>query len=92
MRFKLREGKEIIPEKPKGHDKYKQPLEWDANEGRIERVNRYRQLTMLNEEDEITEDNIQDWALSRVCTEKCIPAERLRAELLKQPYTGYEQY
>ncbi len=77
---------------PKVHDKYKEPLEWDANEGRKQRVDRYRQLTMLNEEDEITEDNIQDWALSRVSTEKCVPAERLRAELLNQPYTGYEKY
>ena len=91
MKFKLKDG-EKPKLQPKAHDKYKEPLEWDANEGRLDRVNRYRQLTLLDEDAEITEDSIQNWAVNRVCTERNVPAERLRAELLKQPYTGYEVY
>lgn len=73
------------------HDKFKERELWDANEGRRERIAKYRQLTLLDEDAEITEDNIQDWALKRVCLNSGWPVERVKAELLGQKYTGLEE-
>lgn len=66
--------------------------EYDANENRRKREAMYRKLINVDSDFEITEDNIKDWALNRVCSDfRCDPA-KLRAELLKQPYTGLEKY
>lgn len=89
---KLKESASIKPENtPKAHDKFKERELWDSNEGRRERIAKYRQLTLLDEDAEITEDNIQDWALKRVCVNSGWPIERVKAELLGQKYTGLEE-
>ena len=66
--------------------------EYDSNDNRRKRVARYRKNANIDESFEITNENINDWALTRTCTQYNCPKERLRAELLKQPYTGLERY
>ena len=85
---KLRESK--APE-PRAHDKWKENDLWEANEGRRERIAKYRKLALLDESEEITEGNIKDWALKRVCVDSGWPVERVKAELLGQKYTGLEE-
>lgn len=80
-----------VKETPKVHDRWKENEAWEANEGRRERIAQYRKLTLMNESDEICEDNIQDWALKRVCVDSGWPVERVKAELLGQKYTGLEE-
>lgn len=66
--------------------------EYDANDRRRAREAEYRKLINVDSDFEITEDNIKDWALNRVCSNfRCDPV-KLKAELLKQPYTGLEKY
>ena len=66
--------------------------EYDSNENRRKRVARYRKNANIDESFEITNENINDWALTRTCTQYNCPKDRLKAELLKQPYTGLERY
>ena len=66
--------------------------EYDSNDNRKKRVARYRKNANLDENFKITESNINNWALTRTCTQMNCPKERLRAELLRQPYTGLERY
>ena len=66
--------------------------EYDSNENRRKRVARYRKNANIDESYNITEKNINNWALTRTCTQYNCPKERLKAELLKQPYTGLERY
>ena len=66
--------------------------EYDSNDNRKKRVARYRKNANLDENFKITESNINNWALIRTCTQMNCPKERLRAELLRQPYTGLERY
>ena len=63
-----------------------------SNEKRLQREKLYRNLLDLDEDFEITEDNLEPWAITRVANTKNCPEERIRRELLKQPYTGYEEY
>lgn len=66
--------------------------EYDSNDNRRKRVARYRKNANIDESYNITEENINDWALTRTCTQYNCPKERLKAELLRQPYTGLERY
>lgn len=66
--------------------------EYDSNENRRKRVARYRKNANIDESYNITEENINNWALVRTCTQYNCPKDRLKAELLKQPYTGLERY
>ena len=66
--------------------------EYDSNENRRKRVARYRKNANLDESFNITESNINNWALTRTCTQMNCPKDRLKAELLRQPYTGLERY
>lgn len=66
--------------------------EYDSNDNRKKRVARYRKNANLDENFKITESNINNWALTRTCTQMNCPKERLKAELLRQPYTGLERY
>lgn len=72
------------------HDKIKQPDKWYANEGRYDRIARYRKLANLDESCEITEDNIVDWALKRTCVESGCSTDRLKAELLGEKWSDFE--
>lgn len=69
---------------------YRCSAEYDANEGRMNRIKRYRQLAMLDEDYTITEDDIIPWALGKTCVEYNCPAEKLRAELLGIRWSEYE--
>lgn len=66
--------------------------EYDSNDNRKKRVARYRKNANLDENFKITESNINNWALTRTCTQMNCPKDRLKAELLRQPYTGLEKY
>ena len=66
------------------------PIVYEANEGRKARIDKYRTLVNLDEDVEITEGNIEDWAFNQTCVDMhCDPA-RLRAELLGQKWSDYE--
>lgn len=67
-------------------------VEYGANEGRERRESYYRALTRLDESCPITEDDLQDWALKRTSALFGCPVERIKADLLHQIYTGYENY
>ena len=62
-----------------------------ANELNISRKSLYNYMNELNIKN-LTEENINNWALTRTCTQYNCQKERLKAELLKQPYTGLERY
>ena len=76
---------------PRVHDKWKENEAWEANEGRHERIDKYRKLVLLDEDTEITEDNLQDWAVKRICVDSGWPKERVTAELLGQKYSDLEE-
>lgn len=66
--------------------------EYSSNNSRKAREKRYRKFANLDESFVITEENINDWALTRTCTFENCSKDKLRAELLRQPYTGLEKY
>lgn len=66
--------------------------EYDANENRRKREAMYRKYANIDEDYEITEDNINQRAFDKTCTMQHCDGNRLKAELLKQPYTGLEKY
>ena len=66
--------------------------EYNANEARRKRESFYRHYANLDESYKINEDNINDWAFRRTCNYWNVPPKKLKAELLKQPYTGLERY
>ena len=59
-------------------------LEYDANEGKKSRTSMYRKLRGLTEDFQITEDNIDDWAVNKVATKYNRTPKRVRAELLNK--------
>lgn len=68
--------------------------EYDSNEGRIQRVNHFRKLINLADDEPITESLIEskDWAVKNIACTFDRPSARIKAELLNQKYTGLEQY
>lgn len=66
--------------------------EYDANHNRRNRVARYRKYANIPDDFEITPENIDERALIKTCTYENCPKDKLKAELLKQPYTGLENY
>lgn len=54
------------------------------------RVNHYRSLLNLDEEFEITEENIDDWAMKRCANKFGISASRMKEELLGREYKGFD--
>lgn len=68
--------------------------EYDSNEGRIQRVNHFRKLINLADDEPITESLLEakDWAVKQTACQFYRPSERIKAELLNQKYTGLEQY
>lgn len=66
--------------------------EFESNNKRLKREATYRKYANIDNDFEITEDNINKWALNRTCMEfRCDP-DKLTAELLHQPVTGLEKY
>lgn len=68
--------------------------EYDSNEGRIKRVNHFRKLVNLADDEPITEALIEskDWAVKNTACTFNRPSSRIKAELLNQKYTGLEEY
>lgn len=68
--------------------------EYDSNEGRIQRVNHFRKLANLSDDEPITESLLEekDWAVKQTACQFYRPSDRIKAELLNQKYTGLEQY
>lgn len=64
--------------------------EYDSNAGRHHRIDMYRKFANLTEGEEITADNINEWALDETSCRSNTPVDRVRAELLGERYTGYE--
>lgn len=63
----------------------------EANEGRKERVSKYRSILNLAEDFEVTEDNIDDWGVAWVANRTGAPYDRVRAEILGQRWSNYEE-
>lgn len=68
--------------------------EYDSNEGRIKRVNHFKKLVNLADDEPITEALIEskDWAVKNTACYFNRPSARIKAELLNQKYTGLEEY
>ena len=64
---------------------------YDANEGRLKRIAMYRDFANLDEDFEITEDNINDWALTRTSCFSNRPKRRIKAEILGQAWSDLEE-
>lgn len=62
----------------------------DANEGRMNRIAKYRKHAGIDENFEITEDNIDEYAFARTVNECNVRSDRLKAELLGQKWSEYE--
>lgn len=63
----------------------------EANDKRHERVKRYRSLCNLEEDAEITEDNLKEWAIHRVARESNRPYDRVKNEILGRKWSDYEK-
>ena len=75
-------------------DKKKDFLAWDANVGRKQRVLAFRRNAFLDEDIEITEEviNKNSAAFNGTCLAAGKTKDRLKAELLRKPWTGLEDY
>lgn len=62
----------------------------NANEGRLNRIAKYRKHAGIDENFVITEDNIDEYAFARTINECGVGCDRLRAELLGQKWSEYE--
>ena len=62
----------------------------NANEGRMKRIARYRKHAGVDENFVITEDNLDEYAFARTINECGVRSDRLRAELLGQRWSDYE--
>lgn len=67
-------------------------LEYEANPNRQRRIDLYRKYAHLDEDVEITEDNIDDWALGKVACRVNREPAKVKAEILGQRYSDYEKY
>lgn len=67
------------------------PLDYEANEGRKSRIKRYRDLLGLDEDFQITEENLSDYGIDYVANEFDCPRDRLVTELLGQRWSEYEK-
>lgn len=98
MRFYTKRKVIVKPDVPENEDapfdKKKNFLEWDSNIGRRQRVLAFRRNAFLDEDVEITEDviNKHEEAFNGTCLASGKTKDRLRAELLRKPWTGLENY
>lgn len=65
-------------------------IEREGNDNRHRRIAMYKKYAHLDEGDEITEDNLDEYALGRVACVTNREPEKVRAELLGQRYSDYE--
>lgn len=75
--FRRRPRKQII-ESMDTHGRYG----YDPNARKARRISTYRKFAGLDEEFEITENNINKWAFDRTCMWENVTPDKLRAELL----------
>lgn len=66
-------------------------IRYDANEGRKKRVELYKKLTSLNEDAQLTEDNLKKWAVDRVACFTNTTPDRVRSELLGNKWSEFEE-
>lgn len=66
-------------------------LDYNANDGRKERISRYKKLLNLDENFEITEDNIDDYGVDWISVFYNCPRDRVKAELLGQKWSDFER-
>lgn len=66
--------------------------EYDANEGRLNRIAKYRKYANLDENFQITEDNINDWALNRTACFSNRSKDQVRSEILGKKWSDFEEY
>lgn len=64
--------------------------EYEANANRDKHIKMYRKFANLTEDEEITEDNINQWALDRTATFANREPERIKSEILGTRYSNYE--
>lgn len=64
--------------------------EYEANSKRDKHVAMYRKFANLNENDEITEDNINEWALGKTATYANRSPNRIKSEIIGKRYSDYE--
>ncbi|MBR3242790.1 MAG: hypothetical protein IKF90_08850, partial [Parasporobacterium sp.] len=69
-------------------------VKWNANVEREKRVAAYCATVGIDDDFDITEEFIDKnkYYFTSVCDKKGCDPEKLKAELLKQPYTGQEEY
>ena len=79
---KLNESVNVTPKKERKFDY----LEWEATVGKGSRIAAYRKYAGIAEDFEITESNIDEYALNRVSCESVCPRDRVKAELLGKPW------
>lgn len=65
--------------------------EYDANEGRKKRVSDYRKYANIDEDFDINEDNIDDWALTKTCVMNGKEKDRVKSEILGIKWSEYEE-
>ena len=64
--------------------------EYEANENRDKHIKMYRKFANLNDDELITEENINDWALQKTATTCNRHPDRIRSEILGRRYSAYE--
>lgn len=65
--------------------------EYDANEGRRKRIAQYRRLAHVDEGVRLTEDMIDDWALSRTACFNNRSKDQVKSEILGRPWSEFEE-
>lgn len=64
--------------------------EYEANENRNKHIKMYRKFANLNDDEIITEENINDWALQKTATTCNRHPDRIKSEILGRRYSAYE--
>lgn len=75
---KLNEGAEVNQQKKSNFDYFK----WEDTVGKASRIAAYRKYAGIAEDFEISESNIDEYALNRVSSEFVCDRNRVKAELL----------
>lgn len=61
-------------------------IAWDSDEGRKNRIATYRRYAGVDEDFEITEDNLSDYALNWTSSKCNCSKDRIRAEVLGEEW------
>ena len=65
--------------------------QYDANEGRKKRIEQYRKWANVDEDTQLTENMLNEWAIKRVACFNNRPVEQIKNEILGKKWSDFEE-